>query len=181
MLLEVIFLSSVACQPYLLCFSLLPFYSECQMPQNRLKLSMCASSCLLAAHIPFTFWRCMVLCVPFSFKLKQVPQISQSFQKASSSRKKMSKNGKLVLKILLSDGFPAKPARVTLLWVVSQQLGIIFMAYGLTGSPSTVFSWFVPGTLRTISALLCRNSDVGLYDSGSLACDKYNFFSFPSL
>lgn len=82
----------------------------------------------------------MVLCVPFSFKLKQVPQISQSFQKASSSRKKMSKNGKLVLKILLSDGFPAKPARVTLLWVVSQQLGIIFMAYGLTGSPSMVFS-----------------------------------------
>lgn len=126
-----------------------------------------------------------VWCFVFHFllNLNRFPTFPSHSKRPAVVEKKMSKNGKLnkVLKILLSDGFPAKPARVTLLWVVSQQLGIIFMAYGLTGSPSTVFSWFVPGTLRTISALLCRNSDVGLYDSGSLACDKYNFFSFPSL
>lgn len=127
----------------------------------RLKLSTCASSCLLTAQISSTFWRCMVLCVPSSFKFKQVPHISQSFQKARTSGKKtktktkpnikMSKNRKLnqFLKIFLSDGFPANPAHVTLLWVVSQQYGIIFMAHGLTEGPSMVSSRLVPGTLCT--------------------------------
>lgn len=58
----------------------------------RLKLSTCASSCLLTAQISSTFWRCMVLCVPSSFKFKQVPHISQSFQKARTSGKKKTKN-----------------------------------------------------------------------------------------
>lgn len=63
----------------------------------------------------------------------------------------MSKNRKLnqFLKIFLSDGFPANPAHATLLWVVSQQYGIIFMAHGLTEGPSMVSSRLVPGTLCT--------------------------------